>query len=249
MATDFMDFLNFEDKENSVLNDVSPDFRPQSGTIIKMAVSDILPTTVELNAIGNYDVINEDPRTLVAWNEGISLELIQVAYINQEGNELPLWTVENGKVKFNYNAPHYYMHFESLRVSEIERGYLRIYNDNHEAAKISALPMDWDARTSIQKFAWWRENISRKFGSPKLNPGDAFYSVFVLDKGKAGGQWEGKYFNRHKKVAQVEGKGIIEAPWELGTIPIHDIRLVREALLEERARRDSDGVSFNPSKM
>jgi len=232
---------------DSLLNDLDPEFSLKDGLLIRCTVAEITGTKAELDAVTQAEALkSDDVREVLPWYDGISMTLLFTAYTPEDGVERLLWEVKDGQMIHHYSEPHYYTHFEKVTAADVERGYLRVYNDVQETMKVGNLPKDFSSRAPIQRFAYWLELISRKFGSSSfLTEGDGFYAVLRREPGKAGTQYEKKTFTRLVKSATIDGI-TIEAPWAAApTLPQSDVRIALAALNREREARANAASNGN----
>jgi len=223
----------------SLIDNLEPEFNLRNGLIVRCVVAEITGTKDELDAVSQAEALkSDDIREVIPWIDGISMTLLFAAYSAEDGIERPLWEVKDGQIVHAYSEPHFYTHFEKVTLADVDRGWLRVYNDAHETMKVSKVPDGFHQLQPIQRFAWWLELISRKFGvTSLLNEGDGFYAVMKREPGKKGTKYEERLFTRLVKSATIDGV-TIEASWEAPpTMPQPDVRVALASLNAEREAR------------
>lgn len=243
--SDFNDFLNSA-KSTDALSDVGQEqMYVNHHDRALLSVVEIEPMKSELDALGDFD-ITKDPRTLVPWMDGINIHLIATKVTKMvDGKQTDVELVErgpNGEVILPYGHKGL-RQYERLTARDIGSGYVRVYNNQHRQMKIDFLK-NWEGRSPQERFAFWWEMISRKFGAVRLEVGDAFWAYLVETK-KDGQQYP--YRNFYKVIKHPQTQAVMEAPWDI-EIPFNDrgfIKDVQKELLAAKRKADAESEGFN----
>lgn len=224
---------------------------------VLVAVASIEPRKDELDALTPDKMAKAALH--VPWDKGIVLKLLplKIRRWDNSGDEAKLLEhdlidlgSEPSNLTINYVC---YPKYEQLSNGDIERGYLRVYSpdESHKTLKITAFPPNWSNMPPVQKFQFWWDVISKKFGSPgKLNVGDAFWVyVRIVDKtnekDEEGNQKYKKAFvNLVKTIKDEKTNAWMDAKFDIIQVPVG---LIQEALARiEKPKDDPSETGETP---
>lgn len=193
----------------------------------------------------------------VPWEKGIVMKLlpIKVRRWDLSGDEDKLeeheiidLSSEPSNLKINYVC---YPKYEKLSDGDITRGFLRVYSpdDTHKSMKITAFPPNWGNMAPVQKFQFWWDVMSKKFGHPgKVNVGDAFWVyINIVDKtdekdDQGNQKYKKPFVNLVKTIKDEKTKSWIDAKWDIEHVPVG---LIQETLARiEKPKNDGEDVPF-----
>lgn len=219
------------------------------GDLAQLAVVAIQPSKRELDALGDIDPAI-DPRMQVPWLGGISLQLLATKVEklekdpdNPDQNRVVTYNLieadESGEPKFPYGYRGI-RQYERLYEGDIKSGMVRVYDSNQHLMSIG-FPKGFEDMTAKQRFNFWWEMISRKFGANRLHPGHAFW-VYLKETKKDGYQYP--FRNFYKGFKDEATQATLEATFEVDTNSYTEAFL-RKALalatkLGEAAKREKE---------
>lgn len=248
MSQDFNQFMNSA-LDFEVQDEVDNTYGMRHGDVLKLGIVAIQPLKTELEA-ANVP-LGVDPRTVVPWNEGLSLNCIVLAVKDIDGRLREMTKLgEEGEVAFPFGTLNV-DRFVRVTARDITGGFVRQPTEDGRSAKIM-WPSNWDRMTPAQRLSYWMHWIGLKYALPKgaVQEGTVFYGYHSVRKGKEGTAYEGKYFTDIAARIQDPATGNwIPAPSDIKSFPLEHLRAVKAGLTrayeEYKARKEQQDTSFN----
>lgn len=248
--TDFNEFFNQAAAE-TVESAIDTTYAMHHGDLLKLGIVSIQPTKKELEAVGNVP-IGTDPRTLVPWKDGISLNCLVTRVKSANDAVIKMIDVDaDGKIVFpngTFNIDRYVR----INAKDITGGFVRLPPDENGRTSKILWPADWDRLTPTRRLAYWLEWAAFKYGLPKgaVQEGTVFYAFHVVRRGKEGSPYEGKVFSDVAARIQDEATGTwVSATNKIESMPIESLRMAKAELNrlyeEYKARKEQQETSFN----
>lgn len=248
MSQDFSTLMNSA-LDFDIQDEIDATYGMRHGDVLKLGIAAIQPLKQELEAVSAP--LGTDPRTLVPWNEGLSLNCIVLALRDVDGKMREMVSFgEDGKVSF----PHGTLNvdrFVRVTARDITGGFVRQPTEDGRTAKI-LWPSTWDRMTPAQRLSYWMHWIGLKYALPKgaVQEGTVFYGYHSVRKGKEGTAYEGKFFTDISARLQDPATGNwIPAPSDIKSFPLEQLRAAKAGLTaayeEYKARRDQQETGFN----
>lgn len=248
MSQDFSQLMN-DALSVDVQSELDTTYGMRHGDVLKLGIVSIQPIKTELEAVAAP--IGVDPRTLVPWNEGLSLNCIVLAVKDIDGRLREMAHVSDiGEVTFPFGTLNV-DRFVRVTARDITGGFVRQTTEDGRSAKIM-WPSNWDRLTPPQRLSYWMHWIGLKYALPKgaVQEGTVFYGYHSVRKGKEGTAYEGKFFTDISARIQNPATGDwVPAPGDIKSYPLEGLRAMKAGLTrayeEYKARREQQDTSFN----